>query len=215
MASWARARENGTKETQRNAVTTIILVVLSFVGLAFSMPATVTSYIFTTIDDPAADIVNGERTQATGINSAGEIVGTVIGNHGGYGFLDRHGIFTTIEVPGASYTIPWSINAAGQIVGNFSDSTGSHGFLYSDGIYTTLDFPGAFLTEAAGINDLGHIVGSYVTTDPTLRHGFLAIPGAAPVPEPSSVLLSALGIAYLLGWKWPRLQGLGSRVESR
>jgi probable HAF family extracellular repeat protein len=156
-----------------------ILLALYLSGFAFSMP--VESYIFTTIDDPAANPLNSERSMATGINSSGEIVGNVIGNHGGYGFLYRDGVFTTIKVPGASYTLPTGINARGEIVGTFSDNNGSHGFLYSGGIFTTLDVPGAGnpnfsgATRANGINARGEIVGDFdvCTNMGCLTHGYV------------------------------------------
>jgi hypothetical protein len=34
--------------------------------------------------------------------------------------------FTTIDVPGATFTFAFGINTAGQIVGRFGDATGSH-----------------------------------------------------------------------------------------
>jgi probable HAF family extracellular repeat protein len=48
---------------------------------------------------------------------------------------------------------------------------------------------------AAGINDLGQIVGFY-TNSRGLNHGFLA----TPTPEPSTVLLLALGTLGLIAW---------------
>jgi hypothetical protein len=48
-----------------------------------------------------------------------------------HGFLDIGGIFTTINVPGASVsgTKAIGINDSGQIVGVFFDATGEHGFI--------------------------------------------------------------------------------------
>jgi probable HAF family extracellular repeat protein len=77
--------------------------------------------------------------------------------------------------------------------------------LLSDGEYTTLDFPGAMNTVANGINNLGQIVGYYVDANGN-EHGFLATPTQAPVPEPSTLLLLAIGTLGVFGWawKWPR-----------
>ena len=47
----------------------------------------------------------------------------------GHGFLDTGGIFTTIDVPGATSTSAFGINDSGQIVGSFYDGTTTHGFL--------------------------------------------------------------------------------------
>jgi probable HAF family extracellular repeat protein len=47
-----------------------------------------------------------------------------------HGFLLDDGIFTTIDVPGATLTQAFGINELGQIVGRFRDAGGaSHGFL--------------------------------------------------------------------------------------
>ena len=76
--------------------------------------------------------------------------------------------FSTIDFPGASFTVAFGINNRGEIVGNygFADGTG-HGFLLDKGNFTTIDFPGAPATApkgALGINDGGQIVGFYGTS---------------------------------------------------
>jgi probable HAF family extracellular repeat protein len=70
-------------------------------------------------------------TEASGINDAGQIVGSFADNSGfGHGFLDTGGSFTQIDVPGAIFTEASGINDAGQIVGRIADSTlDQHGFL--------------------------------------------------------------------------------------
>lgn len=81
--------------------------------------------------------------------------------------------YTTMVVPGATYTEIYGINDSGQIVGFFADSRGYHGFLYSGGTYTQLDAPGADKeTFAYGINKSGRIVGSFVDSRGQ-EHGFL------------------------------------------
>jgi probable HAF family extracellular repeat protein len=182
---------------------TTILMALCLSGFAFSMPVDAESYTFTIIDDPAANPLNSERSMATGINSSGEIVGNVIGNHGGYGFLYSSGVFTTIKVPGASYTLPTGINARGEIVGTFSDNNGSHGFLYSGGTFTTLDVPGAGnpnfsgATRAFGINARGEIVGSFdvCTNMGCLTHGYIYTAGVFTIVDfPGAYSTQAFGI---------------------
>ena len=70
--------------------------------------------------------------------------------------------FTTIDVPGARFTIPVGINSSGDIVGLYGDTTGVHGFLLSKhGVFSTIDFPKARDTRAFGINSSGDIVGIY------------------------------------------------------
>jgi probable HAF family extracellular repeat protein len=72
--------------------------------------------------------------------------------------------FTTIDVPGSTFTQALGINNAGQIVGDFMDATGRfHGFLKDGATITIIDVPGAFpgSTRAFGINDAGQIVGTF------------------------------------------------------
>src|SRR5438034_4679926 len=178
----------------KKTAVTMILAALSFSGVAFSTPVTAVQYIFTTIDDPAADTISGERTRAFAINAAGQIVG----DFGRHGFLYSGGTFTTIDVPGADYTQAFGINHAGQIVGNFGNDTGTHGFLYSDGIFTTIDVPGAgtangAATRAYGINAVGQIVGDF--DDSTGTHGFLYDGGVfTSIAFPRLFSIDAFGI---------------------
>ena len=74
-----------------------------------------------------------------GINERGDVVGTycdwalpcLLGPTGTHGFLMSGGVFTTIDVPGASATAAIGINARGDVVGSYADATGTHGFLLS------------------------------------------------------------------------------------
>jgi probable HAF family extracellular repeat protein len=76
---------------------------------------------FTTIDDPNTAITSpGSGNSATGINNAGDVVGTYVNQTGGHGFLYKNGSYTTIDNP--ALTI-WGndargINDYGQIVLN-------------------------------------------------------------------------------------------------
>ena len=146
-----------------------------------------TGGVFTTFVVPGATSTN---TAARGINATGQIVGTFndttlapLPFPVGYtprGFLYSGGVFTTIDVPGASETFAYGINETGQIVGTFVDATGAHGFLDTGGVFTTLNAPGANHTEAWGINKAGQIVGWF--NDGTGTHGYLATPvNASPV----------------------------------
>jgi len=69
--------------------------------------------------------------------------------------------FTTLDVPGASFTYAFGINDAGQIVGDYYDGSRYHGFLLSEGQYTIIKVLSAVGTFAHGINNAGQIVGSY------------------------------------------------------
>src|ERR1700730_2858830 len=108
------------------------------------------TYTFTTVDDPSADwsvtYSNGNtisgRTTASGINNAGQIVGSYTSDKGNGSGFRSGGTYTTINDPSATKgTAATAINDARQIVGSYSNGSGSHGFLYSGGIYTTLDDP--------------------------------------------------------------------------
>jgi uncharacterized membrane protein len=109
---------------------------------------------------PDADV-----TQAYGINSQGQIVGTYHDTKGYHGFLrDKDGTFTLIDGPAATYTAARGINDSGQIVGVFTDSSGRHGFLRDKrGNITTIGVnpPGstACETQLMGINNKSQIVG--------------------------------------------------------
>ncbi|MBZ5598738.1 MAG: DUF3466 family protein [Acidobacteriia bacterium] len=75
---------------------------------------------------------------------------------------ELHMTFTTIDVPGAVFTIANGINSAGQIVGNYGQSTSndSHGFLLTNGTFAYFDYPAVpDFTVPLGINDGGLIVG--------------------------------------------------------
>jgi probable HAF family extracellular repeat protein len=118
---------------------------------------------FTTINAPVASPSNVGSVLATGINSAGQIVGYF---NNFQAFLDDHGTFTLINVPGTIGLQPTAINDAGQIVGTYFSSAGPQnispspqGFLYEHGTFTTIDVPGGTGTHATGINNAGQIVG--------------------------------------------------------
>jgi probable HAF family extracellular repeat protein len=141
--------------------------------------ATVVSYTYTTIDFPGKTF-----TTAAGINNSGQIVGSYLG---GDGFLDNHGVFTTLpNIPGITNYPPTAlgINDLGQIV--VSD-VGALSFLYSGGVYTPILVPGT-RTIANGINNRGQVVGYYLLLNGTPAQGFvdtngvfttLDVPGAA------------------------------------
>ena len=138
-------------------------------------------------------------TWAYGINDHSQIVGTSsIG-----GFLLSGGSYTTIDVPGSMDTVPFGINNAGEVVGAYSDGHTSHGFLFSEGSYTTIDVPGATFTNINGINTAGEIVGFYGDASGH-TYAFLG----TPTPEPSSLLLLAVGTVGIAAWTWRRKKGM-------
>ena len=135
------------------------------------------------IDDPNA--LSGGSTVTAAINNKGTIVGfyTDTGPTSAvgaviHGFLDKNGVFTTVDAPGAVETELLGINDHGIAVGFDIDANGvTHGVIYNTktGTFIILDDPNAVgSTVFNGINDKGDIVGFY--SDGTNTHGLLATP---------------------------------------
>jgi probable HAF family extracellular repeat protein len=109
-----------------------------------------------------------------GINKHGDTVGAVddSGFTGSHGWMrTRDGIFTQLDVPGATSTEAQGIDDCGNVVGFFDDTNGTHGFMWSNGTFTPIDYPGGMDTNIFGINNKQEIVGSY--TVGSIDHGFL------------------------------------------
>jgi probable HAF family extracellular repeat protein len=126
---------------------------------------------YSTIQVPGA-----VRTQATGVNNRGQVVGDYLTADGAvHGYRWDGGRFTTIDGPAAASQVTvLDINDRGQMVGVYADTAGApHGFLLSNGRYTTVDMPGVRYTIPYSINNRGQVAG--FTTD------------ALPVPAASQV----------------------------
>jgi len=127
---------------------------------------------FTTIQDPLSGATPSPYTVLTGINDAGEIVGSSRAR----AFVYIDGIFTTLSDPlanPATVWVPQGINDAGQIVGYSylpSDTGGPiEGFLDTNGTFTTIAYPQGPTSIAAGINNFGQIVGYYIDQSGAIR----------------------------------------------
>lgn len=68
---------------------------------------------------------NRGDTVFTGINDAGDIVG----HKGANGFVYKNGVFSSLAVPGSSFTAPVGINDAGEIVGLYGTGLFRKSFL--------------------------------------------------------------------------------------
>jgi len=102
----------------------ILIATVALGGLlAASSPvqANALSYIFTTIDVPGS-LPGTTGNFGLGINDAGQIVEDFTDSAGTFGFLDAGGKFTTINPPGATFTILFGINNLGQILGTSSST---------------------------------------------------------------------------------------------
>jgi uncharacterized membrane protein len=152
---------------------------------------------FTTINAPVASPGSLGVVLATGINSAGQIVGYFNNTQA---FLDDRGTFTLINVPGTIGIQPAAINDAGQIVGTYYASTGPQNmspspqaFLYDHGTFTAIDLPGGRGTQATGINNVGQIVG-YSVIDNRYQ-GFVDDHGSFTIIDrPGTALTQLFGI---------------------
>ncbi|HTU47539.1 MAG TPA: hypothetical protein VMF91_20925 [Bryobacteraceae bacterium] len=156
--------------------------------------ARATSFTYTTIVVPGSSFT----PEAAGINNSGEIVGDFSSPSAlGYqGFLDNHGVFTTVSVAGSSGTQAFGVNNSGEIVGLSFTSTGdTNAFLDAHGTSTVLNVFGGPGAQANGINDSGEIVGydsgpsfSYITGF-SLKNGTVS-----PIFVPNSSGTEPLGI---------------------
>jgi uncharacterized membrane protein len=123
-----------------------------------SVPAVAAPLVYSTFDAP---FVGAKNVIANGLNSAGTLVGRY-DNNGTHGFVLAQGVFTALNVPGASYTVATGINDKDAIIGYYADQRGQHGFRFAQGAYRTLaDVPGALNTLPAGLNNAGQIVVQY------------------------------------------------------
>src|SRR6266542_3854165 len=142
--------------------------------------------IFTTFDHPSADATKVfalRGTDASGLNNAGQIVGSYTQGGVLHGFVrGSTGTFTPLDVPGHLHTGLTGINDLGAIAGEYND-TGSvntfHSFLRdSGGTFTLFDVPGATTTQVDGLNNASQSVGVYNTQGGTNPfRGFLRASG--------------------------------------
>ncbi len=141
------------------------------------------------------------------INDLDEVIGRQTSSGDG-GYIYRDGEFTYLRAfdthtSADPYTRPYDINNHSVVVGTstHTDPLGgqhSHAFMYHHGVMTDLndllpEDTGWELRYAYGINDYNWIVG-YGINPEGLKRAFLL----RPVPEPSAVVLMALGVAGLV-----------------
>ena len=104
-------------------------------------------------------------------------LGTIVGRSGFFpafrGVIQRDGVSTLYDYPGAVGTALTGINDHEEIVGVWIDANSvSHGFLLRKGVTTSIQVPGSIGTRPNALNNVGQIVGTYFGSD-EVRHGFL------------------------------------------
>ena len=165
--------------------------------------------------DPANGGLTSIYSEAIGINDAGDVTGYFVSSIPGgatsiqpyaHGFIDRGGVFTQFDVPGALGfgTELAGINGAGELAGTFLDNTPAHNlqsFTWTaGGGFDVVAVPGATSVEAGGINDAGDLVGSALTDNPFsplgyVAAGFLSSGGVlTPIAVPGAFSTEPLGI---------------------
>jgi probable HAF family extracellular repeat protein len=123
---------------------------------------------------------SGDRSDAFGINDAGQVVGTsLVTGVGGApntwrAFEYSGGTLNELGIGGA-FSIARDINNAGQVAGEWvpSSDVGSHAFVYKDGIVQDLGNLGGGDTDALSINDRGDVAGYGSTGRGDTLHGFI------------------------------------------
>jgi uncharacterized membrane protein len=106
---------------------------------------------------PLGPVLGGAASY--GVNDNGEIVGLYVGlDAHKHGYVFDGTSYTTLDVPGATFTQADGINKGGEITLTWIDSNGqAQSSLYNGKTYQTLAVPGAKKTEVWGINNLGDI----------------------------------------------------------
>jgi hypothetical protein len=127
------------------------------------------------------------QSQAWGIDPSGKVVvgGYRTEDQAVHGYVFAKGAFTTIDYPGAAFSIGTGINGRGEIVGWWEEANGiQHGYVKWHGVFTTTDVPEALSTRITGINASGDIVGAFDARDGR-SPGFVRRSGKFTAIEPS------------------------------
>jgi RNA polymerase sigma factor (sigma-70 family) len=130
----------------------------------------------------------GRKSILTGLNDAGDVVGTLVTNGERRAFMSRNGQFTDLGVmdqfpklgdegdtykggPGVIYYAPRvTINNHAQVTGNFAAGNGSRSFIFNDGqpaYFGVLKDAGNFYPEE--INNRGQILGRVTQRNGAMR----------------------------------------------
>ena len=138
------------------------LLAICTIGVAFATSSIAWAHTtYSQVDYPGAvltEIVGGPNLQGTSVG-----IYNLTSGGANHGFVrTARGVFTAIDVPGATSTTPNFINLEGVVVGSYLDSAGtSQGFVLNRGTYTTVNYPGATGSGVSSVNDLGELSGFY------------------------------------------------------
>ena len=153
--------------------TTILIVFLCFSALALQDTDGAIQYTVTDLGT-----LGGTVSQATGINSSGQVMGHAYTSSNVYhAFLYSGGTMTDLGTLGGERSWAYDINDSGQVVGvAMYDSSWWHAFLYNSSNGTMIDIDaetsGVNNSGAYGINNSGQIVG-YASFSTHASHAFL------------------------------------------
>ena len=125
--------------------------------------------------------LSGTLSEAHGINTSGQVVGSSYVVGGTHAFVWENGSMTDLgTLPGGeAFSVAYAINDAGQIVGtSLNESGGNSAFLWENGAMTDLGklAGGPDISNANAINNAGQIVGLSYKGD-TTYHAVLWING--------------------------------------
>jgi uncharacterized membrane protein len=122
---------------------------------------------FHTVFLPGSDSTDvWDEALSTRVGDWSDLAGNV------FGYVERRGVFTVVNVPDSSVTSIRGISLQGTLVGVFLDTDGNtHGFARIQRGFIQIDVPGAPGTTANRINELGVITGFYSDAQGE-AHGF-------------------------------------------
>jgi len=159
-------------------ILTYVACICMGLGIAAGAHGAGLRYRFDAIPAPSAPNFN-TVTAGWGVGTNGTVVGADPVDGTLQGFSYARNVFTSFNVPTASYTIAHAIAPDGSIVGETAlPGNAISGFIYSKaGAYTIYTYPGAVYTRFTGINKNRVISGNYY--DGHEFHGIIYTKGHA------------------------------------